>query len=51
MEDDDNVKEDQIELKGQNEKEKRVLELLKDVEDERTNPEVGWTKFLPRINS
>ena len=41
MEDDDNVKEDQIELKGQNEKEKRVLELLKDVEDERTNPEVG----------
>ena len=52
VEDDNNAKEDQTESRAKNENEKRVFELLKDVECNVTaNPGVGWTKFLQRIRT
>ena len=49
MEDDDNDKEEQTESRDQNEKEKRVLELLKDVPDCKSKSR-RWMKKIPAKN-
>ena len=49
MEDDDNVKGEETETRALNEKEKFVLELLKDVEEYKCEPR-SWLNKIPAKN-
>ena len=49
VEDDDNAKEEQTELRAQNEKEKRVVELFKDVKECKSKPR-SWVNKIPVKN-
>ena len=49
MEDDDNAIEGQTKLRAQNEKEKRMLELLKDVKECKSKPR-SWMNKVPAKN-
>lgn len=49
VEDDDNVQEEQTKSRAQNEKEKRVLELLKDIEEYKSKFR-NWMSKSPNKN-